>query len=390
MSEREESFDELTEEALGILFEQFWVLRAEEPQVYKLIREREHKLKRYISDKFGFDLIIHQHFIKLEKIPVEPKPWMGIQSFSEPIDYAIFCCALAFTEQRSVDEQFLLSDLVESVQEMYQGEFPLDWTNYQHRRSLVRALKEVVKLKLVKTIDGSLELFQSNEEEEVLYEVSVYGRYFMRSYPDDLFRFHSMEEILESEWLRHPDDRRRKRVYRKLMFSPVVHRETADDPDFAYIRNYRNRLREDLEEHTPFRLEVFKNAAFLTLSERKRRYTLFPDQRGISDAALHAMAHIRSQEDLEPTELGTIRLPHSTFESLVRDVKEIYGHGWSKQHRDETARETAKEILKLWREWELAEEEPDSGMIVVKSGAGRMIGHYPKAYLKKRGEQLDK
>src|SRR5690606_33266034 len=118
------------------------------------------KLKRYISDKFGFDLIIHQHFIKLEKIPVEPKAWMGIQSFSEPMDYAIFCSALAFTEQRSVDEQFLLSDLVESVQETYQGEFPLDWTNYQHRRSLVRALKEVVRLKLIKTIDGSLELFQ--------------------------------------------------------------------------------------------------------------------------------------------------------------------------------------------------------------------------------------
>lgn len=390
MSEREERFDELAEEALGVLFEQFWILRAEEPQLYKLIREREHKLKRYIGDKFGFDLIIHSHFIKLEKIPAEPKSWMGIQDFIEPIDYAIFCCALAFTEQRSVDEQFLLSDLIESVQEMYQGEFPLDWTNYQHRRSLVRALKKVVKLKLIKTIDGSLELFQSNEEEEVLYEVTIYCRYFMRSYPDDLFRFNSMEEILESEWQRHSEDRRRKRVYRKLMFSPVVHREISEDPDFAYIRNYRNRLREDLEEHTPFRLEVFKNAAFLTLSERKRRYTLFPDQRGISDAALHVMAHMRSRNDMVPTELGTIRLPVSIFESVVREAKEIYEHGWSKQHRDETVRETTKEILKLWREWELAEEEPENGIIVVKAGAGRMIGHYPKAYLEKRGGIVDK
>ncbi|MBT2571349.1 TIGR02678 family protein [Planococcus sp. ISL-110] len=390
MSEREERFDEATVEALGILFEQFWVLREDEPQVYKLIREREHKLKRYISDKFGFDLIIHQHFIKLEKIPVEPKIWMGIQSFAEPMDYAIFCCALAYTEQRSVDEQFLLSDLVENIQEMYPGEFSLDWTNYQHRRSLVRALKEIVKLKLVKTIDGSIDLFQSNEEEEVLYEVSIYGRYFMRSYPDDLFRFHSMEEILESEWLRHPDDRRRKRVYRKLLFSPVVHRENTEDADFAYIRNYRNRLREDLEEHTPFGLEVFKNVALLTLPEQKRRYTLFPDQRAISDVALHTMAHLRNLEDLEPTELGTIRLPYATFESLVAEVKEIYGHGWSKQYRKESGEETAREILKLWQEWEMAEEEPDSGMLVVKSGAGRMIAHYPKKYLKEMSEKREK
>lgn len=390
MSEKEEIFDESTKEALGILFEQFWVLRVDEPQVYKLIREREHKLKRYISDKFGFDLIIHQHFIKLEKIPVEPKGWMGIQAFTEPMDYAIFCCAMAFTEQRSVDEQFLLSDLTESVQEMYEGEFQLDWTNYQHRRSLVRALKEIVEMKLIKTIDGSLELFQSNEEEEVLYEVAVYGRYFMRSYPDDLFRFSSVNEILESEWLRHPDDQRRKRVYRKLMFSPVVHRESAENPDFAYIRNFRNRLHEDFEEHTPFRLEVFKNLALLTLDERKKRYMLFPDQRGISDVALHTAAHIRMQEGLEPTELGTIRLPRSSFDNVLREVKEVYGHGWSKEHRNEPAEETAKKVLELWKEWEVAEEESDTGMVVMKSGAGRMIGEYPKDYLKEMSEKLEK
>lgn len=91
-----------------------------------------------------------------------------------------------------------------------------------------------------------------------------------------------------------------------------------------------------------------------------------------------------------PTELGTIRLPVSIFESVVREAKEIYEHGWSKQHRDETVRETTKEILKLWREWELAEEEPENGIIVVKAGAGRMIGHYPKAYLEKRGGIVDK
>ncbi|MBE1556536.1 TIGR02678 family protein [Sporosarcina limicola] len=388
MNERGETFDEQAVEALGILFEQFWVLRVDEPDVYKKIREREHILKRYISDKFGFDLIIHQHFIKLEKIPVDPKSWMGIQAFMDPMDYAIFCCILAFTEQRSVDEQFLLSDLTESAQEIYPGELPLDWTNYQHRRSLVRALKEIVKLKLIATIDGNLESFQSNEEEEVLYEVTVYVRYFMRSYPDDLFRFKTLEEILEREWLRHPDDRRRKRVYRKLLFSPIVHRESEEDPDFAYIRNYRNRLRDDLETTTPFRLEVFKNAALLTLTEKKRRYTLLPDQRGISDVALHTMAHLRGKEEWEPTELGTIRLPASTLNQIVRETKEIYGHGWSKQHREETVEETTKQLLELWYEWDLAEiEEEDNGMIIIKSGAGRMIGHYPKDYLIERSEK---
>lgn len=67
---------------------------------------------------------------------------MGIQTFKSPLDYAIFCCGLAYTEQRSVDEQFLLSEITEEIQDMYPGEFPLDWTNYKHRNSLVRALKQ--------------------------------------------------------------------------------------------------------------------------------------------------------------------------------------------------------------------------------------------------------
>lgn len=164
----EDRFDEPLVEALGLLFEQFWIIRDDEPEVYRFIRDHENKLKRYVQDKFGYDLIVHQHFAKLEKIPVNPESWMGIQSFTEPMDYAIFCCALAYTEQKSLDEQFLLSDLADSIQTLYPGELPLDWTNYNHRRSLVRALKEVNTLQLMKTIDGNIELFQHNEEEEVL------------------------------------------------------------------------------------------------------------------------------------------------------------------------------------------------------------------------------
>src|SRR5690625_6070149 len=132
-----------------------------------------------------------------------------------------------------------------------------------------------------------------DEELEVLYETTIYARYFMRSYPKDLFEYESEEDILQSEEDRHEADERRKRVYRKLMISLVVYRETEEDPDFAYIRNYRNRLRDDLEEHTLFRLEVFKNAALLVSDERKRELTLFPDQRSEEHTSeLQSRGHI--------------------------------------------------------------------------------------------------
>ncbi|UOQ83564.1 TIGR02678 family protein [Gracilibacillus salinarum] len=371
-------WNEQTQEALSILFEQFWVLRAEDPSAYQLIREREKALKRYLSDKFGFDLIIHQHFIKLEKIPVDPKSWMGIQDFTEPRDYAIFCCGLAFTEQKSIDEQFLLSDIAEDIQDIFPGEFSLDWTNYQHRKSLVRTLKKMVDLRLIHAIDGDVDLFATDEEQEVLYEVTVYARYFMRSYPDDLFRYRTMREILDSEWERHREDMRRKRVYRKLLFSPAVYRESEEDPDFAYIRNYRNRLRDDLEENTPFQLEVFKNTAMLVLPERKQRYTLFPDQKAISQIALHFQTYLRDNfpaDSIDP--MGEVKVTNADFKQMVEEIKSVYGEGWGKRYRDMTAASIAAELLQLYQEWELAEVEPDTGMLVLKPAIARMVGHYP-------------
>ncbi|WP_019413563.1 TIGR02678 family protein [Paenisporosarcina sp. TG20] len=380
MNEVIQQSDPKLEEALGSLFEKFWVLRSNEPQLYQLIRDREHKLRRYISEKLGFDLVVHQHFIKLEKIPVEPQSWMGMQDFQAPMDYTVFCCAMAFTEQKAIDELFLLTDVTESIQELYPGEFPLDWTNYQHRKSLVRALNKMVELSLIKTIDGNLELFQADEQEEVLYQVSVHARYFMKSYPDDLYNLSSMDDMIASEWKRSPEDQRRKRVYRKLLMSPVVHREHTEDEDFAYIRNYRNRLKEDLETMTPFKLEVFKNVAMLTLPERKRRYILFPDQRVISSIALQVMTTIRSEE-VDVNELGHLRLPLSAFTELVRRVKETWGHGWSKVHREESVSETARQLIDLWFEWELVTVDQEMEILIIKPGAARLIGHYPKDFI---------
>lgn len=382
-----DTFDEKLQESLAILMEQFWVLRSVEPEAYHQIRQQEHLLKRYVADKLGFDLIVHQHFIKLEKIPVEPKGWMGIQEFSEPMDYAIFCCGLAFTERRSVDEQFLLSELTEDIYDMYPGQFSLNWTNYQHRKSLVRALKKMVELHIIKSVDGDIELFAMNEEQEVLYEVTVYARYFMRSYPNDLFQYGSAQEILASEWKRHEGDQRRKRVYRKLMFSPVVHRLHGEDADFAYIRNFRNRIREDIEEHTPFRLEVFKNAAMLMLDERKQRYTLFPDQKGIMDVVLHFGAVLReTMEEESINDLGELRVTTSELERLLEKVIKNYQHGWSKQYREMSLTQLRKEVVQFLQEWELLQLEMETGMLILKSALGRMVGKYPSDFIEREGE----
>lgn len=375
------TFDEKAQTALRLLLEKFWILRLEEPETYQLVRERENMLKRYVDEKLGFDLIVHQHFIKLEKIPVEAKSWMGIQEFQETRDYAIFCCALAYTENRSVDEQFLLSDICEDIKDMYPGDIALDWTNYNHRRSLVRVIKQMEKMSIIKTVEGEIDQFAMDEEQEVLYETTIYARYFMRSYPKDLTDYTSTADILQSEWERHEADARRKRVYRKLMTSPVVYRETEEDPDFAYIRNYRNRLRDDLEEHTLFRLEVFKNAALLVSDERKRELTLFPDQKAIMDVALHFASYIREQEErFQPNELGNIRITSIMLEQTMKEVHSLYGKGWSKQYREGTITATMHELIHVLMDWEMLTMETDTDAYLIRPLLGRIAGKYPKQF----------
>ncbi|MFZ3576859.1 TIGR02678 family protein [Virgibacillus sp. DJP39] len=381
-------FDEKAQTALRTLLEKFWVLRMKDPEVYQLIREREQTIKRYVEDKMGFDLVVHQHFIKLEKIPVETKAWMGMQEFSDPRDYAMFCCALAFTENRTVDEQFLLSDICEDIKDMYPGEFPLDWTNYSHRKSLVRVIKQLEKLSILSVVEGEVEQFAMDEEQEVLYETTVYARYFMRSFQGDLSTYQSTTEILNDEWERHAADARRKRVYRKLLLSPVVHRQSEDDPDFAYIRNYRNRIRDDIEEHTMFRLEIFKNAALLVADEKKQELTLFPDQKALADIALHFASYLRAElETYSPDSFGNIRLTRVAFEQITAILHKRFGEGWSKQYREGTTASTTNELIALLVDWEMLEKESDTNAFIVKPLIGRFSGHYPKDFLENRKEE---
>ena len=377
MEDTADKFSEKNVEALRLLFEQFWILRHEEPEKYQLVRQQEQLLKRYIQDKFGLELIIHQHFIKLEKIPVYPRAWMGISAFTKPMDYALFCTVLAYTEQKNQEEQFLLTDLIKQIQLLYPGEYPLEWTNYQHRRSLVRVLKEMIARSLINTVEGDVESFQNDKDDEVLYELTPYTRYFMRSYPDSLLEFFSVDDLLEQEWARQTVDTRRRRVYRQLMMEPFVYREVDLDPDFDYIRKFRNRLRDDFEEHTPFRLEVFKNVAMLTTPEALQKYTLFPDRRGIIDVALQTMAIIRdAKATLNICEFGKIRLPKAELTGFIEQAKKFNSDKWTKKHRDESTEETAEQLINMWCEWRMAQVEDGGRMVTILPGAARMISHY--------------
>ncbi len=376
------TFDDVARDAAVDLLEQFWILRDREPEKYIQIRNREQVLRTWFREKGGLRLITHRYFVKLEKVPASPEPWMGIQAFQQTRDYVLFCCLLAFLEGRAVEEQFLLSDMCQDLDGFYPGPGGLDWTNYEHRKSLVRVMRHADELGIILTVEGEIELFGTGEA-EVLYEVPVAARYFMRSFPRELESMADGQEILAAE---QPEDqglRRRHRIYRNLLFGPVMYSNDAADPDFLYLRNRRNRIRDDIEENFEFQFELYKNAALLTLPERRLRFTLFPNDRALCDIALQFAGlarEIREEEDIPLQYDGSISLPRSAYQNWVIRLRERYGHGWSKQYRELETRGVARELLALLKEWKLAREDPDTRVISLLPALAKFSGEYPANY----------
>lgn len=371
-------FDEKAIQGMDLLFNHYWILRVEHPEWFQLVREREKVLRRYINEKFGLRLIVHQHFIKLEKIPVEPERWMGIQHFQEPMDYAIFCCALSFIEGKSVDEQFLLSDLCQEIQADYPGDFELDWTLYIHRKSLIRAVKILMDFQLIRTIDGDIGRFDHNEEQEVLYEATLYSRYFMRTYPEDFTSYAHWGELLKEDWKLNQEDERRKRVYRKLFFSPGLHRLDQQDPDFLYIRNYRNRLSEDIENHSDYKLHVYKNTAFLSVAQPRQYQQVYPTAKSSTDIILQLSKHLHEHLDrYNPKENGEIIMTEGEMDVVVEALHKKFEQGWSKYFREKSTNAIRVELIEAMKDWMMVEVDEESSLIKVKPLLGVLAGTFP-------------
>ena len=385
--EKKLSFDESAQEALTLLLENYWILREEQPEQYHLIRQYEPILRPYLFEKCGWRLIQNPQFYKLEKIPSEPESWMGIQDFQQPRDYALLCCIMAFLEEKSVDEQFLLSDLCESILALYPHEEDLNerlnWENYDHRRSLVRALRFAVETGLVRLVDGDSEQFAMRRDSEALYEVTLMARYFLRSYPKDLHQYHSLQELQSAE---HFDDEaatgmgRRVRVYRQLLLTPAYNATDARPEDFAYLRAMHKRLREELESHTGLQFELYKDCVMLTSPERTNWCKqIFPfQQSGMHAVILHFARWCR--DGRQPNPDWRNMLSRVEFERMVEQCRNSYGSGWTKEYRELGLSRLAVALIEELIDWDMAVSDQETGFIELRPPFWRLAGRYPEDY----------
>jgi hypothetical protein len=119
-----------------------WITKEGDPEVFYWIKDQYTELRDWFAEHTGFLLILTRTMAKLDKAPLVAEPWMG------------------FTEFRDAREQ---------LSSVGMG---MDWENYQHRLSMVRALKKLRQLGVLVHIDGDETDWAHNTQKNVLYECS--------------------------------------------------------------------------------------------------------------------------------------------------------------------------------------------------------------------------
>ena len=275
---------------LEILLNRRWILKSRERELYYQVKEAlaSGGEKKFLREKLGYQIIVNQHMIKVEKLPAAAENWMGISEFSDTIEYEFFCIVLMFLEDKEAEEQFVLSNLTEYVQSQYEKE-QVDWTVYRYRRHMIRVIKYCVSCGILNVNDGNEESFVKDNAGEVLYENTGVSRYFMKNFTQDIMALNMPEDFQKEEWIDVDEDRgvvRRQRVYRRILMSAGLYKDADTEEDFAYVRNYRNMIESDLAEWLDCELHVHRSSAYLVLGENSRLGRTFPEENTLSDVVL--------------------------------------------------------------------------------------------------------
>lgn len=371
-------------EGITLLLENFWFTRKYDLDKYLLIRQNRKEIQKYFIDNFGYQLVINNAVVKLEKIPSETASWMGIQDFSDPLDYAFFMAILSYLEEKSTDDIFIVSMLSEHVKQFLSQEMDIRWENYRQRLSFVRVMKYAENQQLLEVMEGEIDLYKDDETIEVLYRPTMISKYFMRFFSKPVQEFQSQKEMLEDRWKTDGFETpkiRRQSITRKLLTSPIVYRNVLNDEEKKYFANYGYSIIDAFEEYTPYEVETYRNELLLISKRRNVKIEQYPDGKMLSQIALQ-FGYFIQKKAAEREKLPEFEWEISgfVFENWVEELQAINGHGWSKEYREKYPQMIAKELIPYLQEWKMLKEDEKAHSIILYPAITRIGGQYPMEY----------
>ena len=377
---------EILKESKGIrlLLENFWITRDDNREEYYEIKDNKLKIERFFSEKAGWKLIFNSKLTKLEKIPAKTESFMGISEFKEIMDYCILCSLLMILEDEEDGKQFLLSSLTDRIKIYIKEYIEIDWMNYSHRQSLVRAFKYAESIGLIRKNDGDINKYNNSVEIDVLYEKTGFSRYFTVDFQRDISDYTSYKdfEIEKIEDINmDKGEQRINRIYRNLLTTPAVYWEESKDADSIYIRNQRPALESNLKKCLLGNLHIHKNSAFLGFDDEGLLGEIHPKRRGtLSDIVLLICRELRKKiinQELKREIKDFIEISKENMLVIIDESKSRYGINWSKEYREMKLEKLYENIVEYMEEWKFIEGVSEDKLIVCPA-VGKIIGRYRK------------
>lgn len=378
---------------LDILLEKYWIIKDEDKELYYRIKDSLPNIKSFITEKLGYHIIVNPYVIKLEKLPGVCEEWMGIEEFESNMEYAFLCLILMFLEDKGRDEQFVLSSITEFIQGNYAGDEKVDWTLFRHRRCLIKVLRFASDIGMIKVDDGDDSKFASDEKSEVLYESTGLSRYFVRNFTTNILNYSSYKDIENEDLVDIDRDRgiiRRQRVYRRLVMSPVVYNEGAEDMDYAYIKNFRGMLENDMEKYLETPLHVHRNGALLLISQKAGLKGCFPQNNTISDIVLqmnYKIIDLIKKNAIAVQKDDTAIVSMVYFESIINSVRDEFRDGWSKEYREMALDGLIKQVIMYMKNFSMIEVINEGREVRIMPICGKIAGSYPKDFTMALGKK---
>lgn len=373
--------DNSIEKEMKALLYNFWITKDQEKDLYYQIKSNQNKIKDFISKNLGSNLIIHDRFIKLEKIPTIVKINAKLNNFTNVLEYVILLVMLLFLEDKTRGDYFILSDLIDYVKNtsitLELNHVP-DWNKVQDRRCLSNVISLLENLQIIKIKDAGKISFVDSIEAEALYESLGTSNYLMRMFDNDINDLKTPEDFIKNEFISQDEakgDIRRYKVFRNILYTPSVSSKDITINELDYIKKNRNYIKSEIDKNLNMEVEITHNLVVLYDEESNTEKDNFPNSKKLTDIVLMINNKLLNQINegkilLDNFEVATIKEDY--FENIIKEMKKTKSPYIGKTLLKETDRKFYEMILEYMEKYNFIEKNNDE--IIIYPTVSRLIG----------------
>lgn len=369
------------EKEMKALLYNFWITKDKDKDLYYQIKSKQNKIKDFISKNLGSNLIIHDRFIKLEKIPTIPKTNAKLKGFTSVLDYVILTIMLLFLEDKTRGDYFILSDLIEYIKNtsitLELNHIP-NWNKVQDRKSLSNVISLLEELQIIKTKDSSKVSFIDSIEAEVLYESLGTSNYLMRMFDNEINELKNEEDFIKNEFVSQDEkkgDIRRYKVFRNILYTPSVSSKDITTNELDYIKKNRNYIKAEIDKNLNMTVEITHNLALLYDEDNNTEKDNFPNNKKLTEIVLMVNEKILKEINnnkivLDNLEIATVKEDY--FENIIKEIKKTKAPYLGKTILRETDKKFYEMILEYMEKYNFIEK--NNSEIIIYPTISRLIG----------------